>query len=395
MSHPGHIHRRGLLRSMAAFAAACTGSGATRESGDTGLGFVSECLGSVDGGELVELVAFVDEDPRELETKTGSGLDARWVLDLERIDAADQTLPQDRLFIRTEAPQGLPEIASDWTIVVNGAVEAEIEVGYDAIAAQSVDQGVVHLECSGNTSFGGFGLQGAVRWAGTPLAWLLDQVTPTAEGALVQVTGLDEHPPPVGNSVPGASWIFRPEDLAEAFLATHIDDEPLQADHGWPVRLVVPGWYGCALIKWITEIRWVAEDVESTSHMREFASRTLQDGTPDLARDFVPAVNDPAATPVRIEHWEVDGQPRIRVVGVVWGAPVEGLRLWADDEDLGLVELCERDSPQGWGLWTSELPIELASGAVTLSLTVDDDVRTRRLDIGYYSRTVGFGRRFR
>jgi DMSO/TMAO reductase YedYZ molybdopterin-dependent catalytic subunit len=91
--------------------------------------------------------------------------------------------------------------------------------------------------------------------------------------------------------------VFSFDDLERsgAFLATHMSGEPLSLDHGAPVRLIVPGWYGCACIKWVNEPRYVGVEEPATSQMTEFASRTHQDGAPELARDFLPAEIDVAA----------------------------------------------------------------------------------------------------
>ncbi len=348
-------------------------------------------VGSVDGGTLVDVAAWLDEDPRELQTKTGAGLDARWVLDLTQLQEEGLDTTQDRLFVRTEAPLGLTgRIDAGWSIRLAGLVDAEADVDIDALRSKSVDMGVMHLECSGNSDFGGFGLQGAVRWSGVPLADVLAQVTPAKGATRIRISGFDEHPPPTGNSVPGAAWVFRPEDLTEAFLATHAGGELLSPDHGAPVRLFVPGWYGCTCIKWVEEIAWVDDDEPATSQMQEFASRTMQPGVPALARDYIPAVTDVAATPIRVETWEVAGERQIRVVGIVWGGSrlPDGLRLWADDVDVGLVEQLPRGSHRTWGLWTHELPEEV-SGRTEFHLTVDDaDLQTRRLDSRYYARTA-------
>lgn len=381
------LDRRGFLLSSAALAA-CADSPMPIDTGST---MPDACLDSLDGGTRMAVFPFVGERERELETLTGTGLDARRVIDLTSLESAEP-VPQSRLFVRTSAPNGLPSEASAWSIRLTGDVQAEATVTYDEIVALLEDFGPVHFECSGNTNFGGFGLQGAVRFAGAPLSAVLDRVQPSTGDALIEVIGLDDHPPPTGNSVPGASWIFHPDDLADAFLATHIDDEPLEPDHGWPVRLMVPGWYGCTCIKWVEEIRWVANDAPRSSQMEEFASRTEQIGTPELARDYLPAVIDPAATVIRVEQWDVDKTRRYRVVGLVWGGAElpDGLTLFANGEAIGPVDLCERASVATWGLWTAELPRRLARGEVTLSVMVDGDVRTRRLDEGYYDRTVAF-----
>ena len=136
-------------------------------------------------------------------------------------------------------------------------------------------------------------------------------------------------------SVPGASWIFSRDDLQRALLALRMNGAPLPRDHGFPVRLIVPGWYGCACIKWVNRIELVPDDAPATSQMREFASRTHQPfdasrraGSPTaagpgppqaLARDYLPAVIDTAAMPVRVEKWVASGHVFYRIVGITWG----------------------------------------------------------------------------
>ncbi len=91
----------------------------------------------------------------------------------------------------------------------------------------------------------------------------------------------------------------------------------LTADHGAPIRLVVPNYYGCSCIKWVSRIDWVADDEPATSQMMEFSARTHQNGVPRLARDYEPPVIDLAALPIRVEQWVVtrDGRERVVVSG--------------------------------------------------------------------------------
>src|SRR5262249_31474879 len=137
----------------------------------------------------------------------------------------------------------------------------------------------------------------------------------------VLVSGFDQHSKPSQKSTPGASWIFTREQLESfgAFLATGMNGEALTKDHGAPLRLVVPRWYGCTCIKWLNEIALVGEDAPATSQMKEFASRTHQDGVPALARDYLAASMDQAAMPVRVERWRVASGVLYRIVGVMWG----------------------------------------------------------------------------
>src|SRR6266581_3266602 len=123
---------------------------------------------------------------------------------------------------------------------------------------------------------------------------LLDRLRPSVRAWRILVSGMDDDVDPAQTSIPGASWIFTRDDLARALLAMRMNGAPLPRDHGLPARLIVPGWYGCACIKWVNRLELVAEDAPATSQMREFASRTHQPsepgGTPPaVARDYIPA----------------------------------------------------------------------------------------------------------
>jgi hypothetical protein len=170
---------------------------------------------------------------------------------------------------------------------------------------------------------------------------------------------------------------------------------PLPLDHGAPVRLFVPGWYGCACIKWVNEIRLVGENEPATSQMQEFALRTRQKGVPVLARDYRPASLDQAAMPLRIEKWRAarGGGLLYRVVGISWGGyqTTDRLTLRVNaNEPFVPVQICPPQRPQNatWTLWSHPWR-PVAAGAYTLRLRVDDvRIPQHRLDIGFYDRTV-------
>src|SRR4026207_1630233 len=116
---------------------------------------------------------------------------------------------------------------------------------------------------------------------------------------------------PVGLLAPLAS-----PNTPGASPAGRMTGEPLPADHGKPVRLVVPGWYGCTWIKWVNEIRLVGPDEQATTQMVEFAQRTHQAEPHKLARDYPPADIQPAATPVRVEKRKTPSGIDYRIVGI-------------------------------------------------------------------------------
>ena len=211
----------------------------------------------------------------------------------------------------------------------------------------------------------------------------------------VLISGFDDERTQTRTSVPGASWIFTREELDKAFLAVRMNGEPLTRDHGAPVRLVVPGWYGCACVKWVNRIDLVPDDAPRTSQMAEYAGRTHQGGLPELARDYTPAVIDTAAVPVRIERWSRDGKTFYRIIGIIWGGttppgPTNALAIrfrssgpWVPVEDCPMPA-----STLSWSLWTHTwTPTEPGRYEIVLKVT-DPAIRTRRLDLFYYVRDV-------
>jgi DMSO/TMAO reductase YedYZ molybdopterin-dependent catalytic subunit len=373
--------RRAFL-AAAASAAAC-GRERPIDVGDT------RCGADLARGTFLGLRPLLDGSGRELEVPYGSGLEARQIVDLELLDPEALVMSAERFYLRTGAPPDLGDLDA-WEIRLTGRVSADRALGIDELLARVEDMGRLHLECSGNADGARFGLMSAGEFAGVPMSWVLAQAAPEADATAIRITGRDTHPASSA-SILGAAWVFRPDELDEAWLVTHQDGAPIPEDHGRPVRLLVPGWYGCTCIKWVEEIAWVGDDEPATTQMKEFAGRTHQDGAPDLARDYAPAESEAAATPVRVETWRIDGERVLRVIGAVWGGrrQPDALRLLMDGEDLGPVELCEREHARTWGLWEAFLPAG-ASGVVTLRLEADG-VPARRLDSRYYARPVDLG----
>jgi DMSO/TMAO reductase YedYZ molybdopterin-dependent catalytic subunit len=322
----------------------------------------------------------------------GSGLDARLFTDLSTLTPETLVTPTERFFIRTTYPPNVS--GASWRIEIGGLVRTPRTLAIDSLGDLVRPMGTHVIECAGNTNPTNFGLISAARWDGIPLMALLDRITPQSRGVRIAVSGVDDLTQHSQTSVPGASWIFSRDDVehAPAFLATRMNGAPLPRDHGFPVRLVMPGWYGCACIKWVNQIDLVSDDVAATSQMIEFARRTHQNGEPTVAREYTPAVIDAAAMPVRVEKWMAAGRIVYRVVGVLWGGskPTNALLIrfkpsqpWVPVDDCPMPA-----SSTNWTLW-SHLWRPDAPGRYAIVLRVNDPaIRTRRLDIFFYTREV-------
>jgi DMSO/TMAO reductase YedYZ molybdopterin-dependent catalytic subunit len=377
------VTRREFLRRSAA-AAWLGAGGCTPESGR------ATPVAPSAKSEAKEIIPFVRDAEAPLDAVLGEGLDGRFFTDLSTLTAETLITPTDRFFIRTRCSE-LVDTAAPWKIRIAGLVKEERFVSLEELKPLVRPAGTHVMECSGNAAGGGFGMLGATTWSGVPVSRVLGMVHPLPEGARVRIAGFDSYPRPSEHrSVPGASWIFTPEQLDAAFLATEMNGAPLPKDHGFPVRLLVPGWYGCTCAKWVDRIDFVAEDEPATPQMREYAQRTHQTGVPELARDYRPAAMEQAAMPVRVER--IGKGRKFRVVGVTWGGGrvTEGLviRFRAGEEYQPVRVIAAPEEKTTWALWSYDWE-PAGPGLYSIQLQISDPtVPKRRLDRGFYIRHV-------
>lgn len=344
------------------------------------------------GGKLIGVVPFTGESQIAMGQPFGTELDGREYTDLSTLSSGKSFTPTDDFYIRTRVSK-LLDPAKPWSIRVAGDVLQSFDLSLDEIRRSAKPVGRHLMECAGNARSVHFGMMSVADWSGVAMSEIQDRARPKPGASRVLISGFDTYPAPSASSVPGASWIFSFDDLraAGAFLATEMNGTALTKDHGAPVRLVVPGWYGCACIKWVNEITFTGDNEEATSQMQEYAARTMQNGVPKLARDFQPAVIEQAAMPIRIEKWAVDAKLLYRVVGILWGGavPIRRLQLRCnpDDDYVDVQEFVqERNDP--WSFWSYVWqPKQPGTYLIRLAIA-EPKVATRRLDAGYYMRSV-------
>ena len=342
--------------------------------------------------QLLGTLDFIHESSAPLNTLQGSELDGRLNSDLSSVEAQSPITPVKNFYVRTRASELLPDPAT-WQLKIGGLVEQPIRLEIEALRKTAKPMGVHVMECAGNVRLARFGLLSTGNWTGVPVSEILDKAKTKSASSPVLISGFDRYAKESKTSVPGASWVFTRQQLekAGAFLATELNGQPLTRDHGAPVRLVVPGWYGCTCIKWVNEIAFVGEEAEATSQMQEYAARTMQKGVPQQARDYQPAVIEQAAMPIRVEKWRVAGKIRCRVVGIAWGGtePVKVLQIrFNPEEDYVPVDNFHQIKNDPWTFWTHDWwPKTPGTYAIRLSVK-EPVIQARRLDSGYYVRSV-------
>ena len=185
----------------------------------------------------------------------------------------------------------VPDVdASEWSLKVRG--ERELSLGLAELKERPRAELTVTMECAGN---GRARLDprpvsqpwlleavGTARWAGTPLLPLLEEAGVGEGASEVLFTGLDRGIEGGIEQRYQRSLAVEEALRAEVLLAYEMNGGPLPPQHGFPVRLVVPGWYGMTSVKWLAEIEVLEEAFAGYQQSQGYRLRQTEDeeGTP-------------------------------------------------------------------------------------------------------------------
>ena len=253
----------------------------------------------------------------------------------------------------------IPEVDPDaWRLEVDGLVERPLSLSLADLRDRPAVELAVTMECAGN---GRAHVEphvvsqpwlleavGTARWRGTPLAPLLEEAG-AREGAVeVLFTGLDRGVEGGEEQAYARSLPLADALAGDALLAYEINGVPLPPQHGFPLRLVVPGWYGMASVKWLSRISLLAEpfDGYQMRHSYRLRQEEDEDGVP-LSRIQVRSLLVPPGIP--------DFLTRARVVEA--GECVLRGRAWSGQGEVTSVEV----STDGGVTWAQA---ELAPAAL-------------------------------
>jgi DMSO/TMAO reductase YedYZ molybdopterin-dependent catalytic subunit len=153
----------------------------------------------------------------------------------------------NRDFYRVDTALTVPEIdPAGWRLTVDGLVNRRVELGFDDLLRMGLDEYAVTVTCVSNEVGGN--LVGTARWLGVPVRDVLALARPHRGADMVLSRSIDGFTA----STPLEALTSADRD---AILAVGMNGEPLPLEHGFPVRMVVPGLYGyVSATKWLTAL---------------------------------------------------------------------------------------------------------------------------------------------
>src|SRR3954462_2799544 len=156
-------------------------------------------------------------------------------------------MPNDD-FYRIDTALLVPSVdLASWRLRVHGMVDREVTLTFDELVALPLIERYVTIACVSNEVGGD--LVGNAKWTGVRL-------TDVLEMAGVQAAATQIVPRSVDGWTAGfpTTWVTAPDRPRDALIAVKMNDEPLPVEHGFPVRLIVPGLYG-----YVSATKWLAE----------------------------------------------------------------------------------------------------------------------------------------
>ncbi len=336
-------------------------------------------------GQQVTVVPFTDvpESFTGLTGGAGGGLPGQNRIAQDLRDLTSRVTPTEDFF--AIGHYGYPEVdAASYRLQIMGLVERPLTLTLDALKGQPRVELDPVFECSGNSRGLFHGMVGNAVWAGAALMPLLAEARPTADSREAHFWGADTGTEEIrGNEYEqNFSRSMSLDHITETgpILAYEMNGEPLPVVHGFPVRLIVPGWYGIAQVKWLERIE-VARDRLMTRFMAKDYVTLMGRETSEGTEWVETSVTHQRVKSVIARVTRSDDQ--FTVFGVAWsdGTPLDRVEVRIDDGPWRPATLERPDNPHSWTFFDFDTS-GLSSGAHTLvSRATDEAGRTQPVDL--------------
>ena len=238
-------------------------------------------------------------------------------------------------FYRVDTALTVPSIDPDtWRLVIDGMVDQRVEMSFQDILDMGLDEYAITLTCVSNEVGGE--LVGNAKWLGVPLRDVLKKAGVKSGADMVLSRSVD------GYTASTPLSALTDDDL-DAILAVGMNGEPLPLEHGFPVRMVVPGLYGyVSATKWLTELK-------VTTFAQDEAYWTPRGYSAEAPIKFASRVDTP-------KIGEAVAAGKIPIAGVAWAQSVgiERVEVSIDDGDWVQATLSAPINDDTWVQWFME-----------------------------------------
>lgn len=296
------------------------------------------------------------------------------------IDGISPLISANETFYRIDTALQVPVVDSaTWKLRVTGMVEREVEITFDELLALPLTEHTVTLMCVSNEVGGN--LVGNATWLGYPIRELLKKAGPLPGADMVLSTSID-------GFTAGSPLDVLLEEDRDSLLAVGMNGEALPIEHGFPVRLVVPGLYGyVSATKWVVELKVTTFD---------------QDQGYWTPRGWSALGPVKTASRIDVPRGGASLSPgRVAVAGVAWAQHrgIEGVEVRVDDGPWQAATLADAISIDTWRQWVYEWDATSGNHTVAVRATgaVNDTQRENRVPVapngseGYHTVSVTVG----
>ena len=295
--------------------------------------------------------------------------------------------PKDKFFVSSDFE--IIRKGRDWRLQVEGAVSRPFELTYDELINMPAKTIGAVLEDAGNNRAytgaegtpWGLGAVGCAQWTGVSLADVLQRAGIRPEGVEVIIESAEAGEIKGDLATPGKINVARSLPVkkvmaGEVLLAYKINNDDLPQQLGGPVRVVVPGWYGCAWVKWPQRI--VVSGAPFEGYFQKFDCTVWERRNGFAVLSPVTQLQPKAQIARPILHERIRAKETYRVYGAAWtgDAEITGVEVSGDD---GKTWANARllDSPPGagkyaWKLWEYEWPAPLKGGGYNIRARATD-----------------------
>ena len=308
-------------------------------------------------------------------------------------------MPSSRFYVRNhfETPRLDP---AAWRLEVTGLVDRPLRLSLRDLRNMRSQTVVATLECAGNGRFAfdppadgeqwRLGAVSTAEWAGVPLTEILDRAGLAPEAREVVFRGADR-----GSPGQGAAPIRFERSLSvadarhsESLLAYAMNGEPLPLEHGYPLRLIVPTWYGVASVKWLTEIEVIRSAFTGFFQTERYVYETQRDGARASEPVRLQKVRSVIIEPVA-DHDVAVGDLVIR--GMAWSgaAPIDKVEVSVGDSPWQTASLIGERRRHSWQWWELLTRID-SPGQATLRARATDLAGRTQPDRPDWNR-LGYG----